>query len=97
MKIAVSPDQASDFAVLRCALSSRRSEVVPTATMRPPRALHRVQRRRGLRRNDATLGMHLVVCRIVGLDRQKRARTDMQRDEMPFDAGLRPARQKARA
>ena len=72
--------------VLRAALSSSRSDVVPTATTRLPRA-RAAFTRRGRRVGDlAGFGMHLVVGGVVGLDRQKGSRPDMQRHEMPLDA-----------
>ena len=81
----------------RAALSSSRSDVVPTATMRPPAARAALRRVGGLGVDIAPFGMHRVVLGVVGLDRQERAGADMQRHEMPFDAALRRARRTAPA
>ena len=49
----------------------------------PPAArLDRIERRRRLSRDAAPFGMHFMIGGIVGLHGQKRARADMQRDEV---------------
>ena len=59
------------------ALSRSLSDVVPTATMRAPASLDRIQCFSGFRRNMADLRMHPVVLRVVCLYRQESARPDM--------------------
>ena len=63
----------------RAADSSVRTAVVPTATTRPPRSLAGVDRLSGHGRQIAPFVVHDVLCRIVGLQRLKRAETDVQR------------------
>ena len=65
------------------ALSSSRSAVVPTATIRPPAAARGVQRARPWRPRPRRLGVHAVVGDVLGLHRQEGAGADVQRHEMP--------------
>ena len=70
------------------ALSSRRKLVVPTAMIRPPfarTALSRAAVSGSIRPHSAC---HRMVCGILGLDRQERTRTDMQRQRLMPDARL---------
>ena len=68
------------------AVSSSRSEVVPTATMRPPPAAGTIELFRGLGGDLAPLGVHPVVVGIVRLDRQEGSRPDMQSERDHADA-----------
>ena len=79
------------------ALSSSRSEVVPTATMRPPFARAALSAAAVAARDAAPFGMHLVSAGVVGLDRQEGAGADMQRDLVQADAALARARSAAPA
>ena len=94
MKIAVSPANGRIVPSSSAALSSRRSDVEPTATMRPPARARRVERVGRRRADDAVLGMHPVIGRVVGLHRQERAGADMQRHGVHADAArLQPRHQ----
>ena len=53
--------ERGDVPSSRAALSSRRSEVVPTATIRPPRARASFKAAAVSRRHGAPFGMHAVV------------------------------------
>ena len=55
---------------------------MPTATIRPPRRLHRVQGVGGFGRDRAMLGMHAMSFRILRPDRQEGAGPDVKRHEM---------------
>ena len=68
------------------ALSSSRSDVVPTATMRPPARARGIERRGRLGGDLAPFGVHAVLGRVVGLHRQEGAGADVQRHEVPGDA-----------
>src|ERR1700679_3637362 len=84
MNSAVSPEKVDSVPSSAAALSIKRSEVEPTATMRPP--ARRAQSDGRLGADAAPLGVHFVVIRVVGLDRKKRAGADMQRHAMQADA-----------
>ena len=79
MKIAVSPANGRIVPSSPAALSSSRSAVVPTATMRPPCARVVVQRVRRLRVTVPHSAMHPVPVGVLGLHRQEGAGADMQR------------------
>ncbi len=67
------------------ALSRSRSEVEPTATMRPPRFRASLSEVRSLGGHLAPFRVHLVVDGVVDLDRQEGAGADMQRHTMQSD------------
>ena len=70
---------------------------MPTATMRPPARARCVDAGGGRGVDDAALGVHAVLARVVGLDRQKRAGADMQGHRDPVDAARRePVEQSGR-
>ncbi len=80
MKIAVSPAKCCES----CRRRRRRSQqprraCVPIGDDPPAFGAHRIERRRRFRGHDAQLGMHLVLGRIVHLDRQEGAGADMER------------------
>jgi hypothetical protein len=68
------------------ALSSRRSEVVPTATIRPPPRAG-VEALGGGGVDAAPFAVHAVLVRVLGLDRQEGAGADMERQRLVADAG----------
>ena len=63
-----------------------RSDVVPTATMRPPAARAALSAARRGARHLAPLGVHLVRARVLRLDGEERAGADVQRHEVARDA-----------
>ena len=93
MKIAVSPANGRIVPSSSAALSSSRSDVVPTATIRPPFARAAFSAVRGRRGDRPPFGMHAVVGGVVGLDRQERAR---RRHAASPCGGRRPSHRAAR-
>ena len=79
MKIDVSPAKGRMVPSSSAALSSSRSEVVPTATMRPPAARAAFSAAAVSALTVPALGVHAVLVGIVGLHRQEGAGADMQR------------------
>ena len=97
MKIEVSPAKGRTCPSSSAALSSRRSAVVPTATIRPPAARAAFSASAVVGRHLAVLGMHAVLGHVVGLHRQEGAGADVQGDEVLADTPFGQGRQQRRA
>ena len=85
MKIAVSPVNGWIVPSSVVALSKSRSEVVPTATMRPPAARAAFSALRGRGVEAAPFGVHAVPVGVVRLDRQEGPCPDVQGQPVDSD------------
>ena len=91
MKIPVSPSHGIDRP-RRPAVSSTRTDVVPTARTRPPRERTALDRGDRGGHEFAPLRVHRMLSVVVRLDGPKRAEADVQRHEGGVDAALRESR-----
>ena len=93
MKIAVSPANARELAVLAGGTFQQPQRGRADRDDPPALGARGIERRGGLSGNRAEFGVHLVAFGVVGLHRQERAGADMQRHFVQADPARREPRQ----